>query len=115
MRSNKVVLIFSLLVLLGHGKKSDGNGKGNLEILTILQITNHSFPECGSKRPCAESHYNQNHSQVHLRYIILNQWTYKCKCTVFYQKPILASFTLGGPLISCDNPGAPVNNSKYQL
>ena len=59
MRSNKVVLIFSLLVLLGHGKKSDGNGKGILEILTILQITNHSFPECGSKRPCAESHYDR--------------------------------------------------------
>ena len=50
MRSN-IVLIFSLLLLLGHGKKSDGNGKGKLEILTILQITNHSFPECGSKRP----------------------------------------------------------------
>ena len=36
MRSNKVVLIFSLLVLLGHGKKSDGNGKGNLEIFKLI-------------------------------------------------------------------------------
>ena len=46
----------------------------------------------------------EDYSHAHLCTIISNYWTSNCKMAIFLMKPVLATFTIVGPIIWCDNP-----------
>ena len=45
--------------------------------------------------------------------IISNYWTSNCKLAIFLMKPVLATFTVVGPIIWCDNPQVRMSKILY--